>query len=138
MSAHEIPPGFEAIPANADRYSAGIGPFYRKQVGDGWVYGFRVEERHLNSNKVVHGGCLMSYADEMLGITVHTVIGQRRCATITLNNEFVSAGRLGDWIEGHPEVVRGTRSVVFVRGRLMVGDRVVLAASGIWKVLGEA
>ncbi|MGE0718814.1 MAG: PaaI family thioesterase [Alphaproteobacteria bacterium] len=138
MSALEIPPGFEEVPPGADRYSAGIGPFYRRAEGDGWVFGFRVEERHLNSNRVVHGGCLMSYVDEMLGISVHHAIGQRRCATITLNNEFVSAGKLGDWIEGYPEIVRVTRSVVFIRGTLKVGDRTVLASSGIWKVLGEA
>jgi uncharacterized protein (TIGR00369 family) len=137
MSVIEVPPGFEVIPPKADRYSAGLGPFYRKQEGERWVFGFRVEERHLNGNQVVHGGCLMSFADEMLGITVHFASGRRRCATISLNNEFVTAARKGDWIEGRPEVVRVTRSVVFVRGTLTVGDKTILSSSGIWKLLGQ-
>ncbi len=33
------------------------------------------------------------------------------------------------------EIVRKTRSLVFIRGQLTVGARVVLAADGIWKIL---
>ena len=138
MSAIDVPPGFEAIPSGKDRYAGGLGPFYRKPLDDGrWLFGFRAEPRHLNSNQVVHGGCLMSFADEMLGITVHFASGRRRCATISLNNEFVSAAKEGDWILGTPEVVRVTKSVVFVRGTLTVGDRTVLTSSGIWKLIGQ-
>ncbi|BBK42173.1 thioesterase [Allostella vacuolata] len=138
MPVIEVPPGFEEIPPRTDRYSANLGPFYRKEVEEGrWLFGFRVEERHLNSNSVVHGGCLMSFADEMLGITVHFAAGRRRCATISLNNEFVTAAKLGDWVLGTPEVVRVTKSVVFVRGTLTVDDKIILASSGIWKLLGQ-
>ena len=137
MSAIEVPPGFEAIPPRADRYAAGVGPFYCKQEGERWLFGLRAEERHLNNNQVVHGGCLMSYADEMMGITVHFASGRQRCATISLNNEFVSAARKGDWIEGRPEIVRVTKSVVFIRGMLTVGDKTILVSSGIWKLLGQ-
>lgn len=138
MTAIEVPPGFEAMPAGKDRYSGSLGPFYRKPLEDGrWVFGFRVEGRHLNSNQVVHGGCLMSFADEMLGITVHFAAGRRRCATISLNNEFVSAAKEGEWILGTPEVVRVTKSVVFVRGSLTVDDRTILNSSGIWKLIGQ-
>ncbi len=137
MSVIEVPPGFEAIPPRTDRYSASLGPFYRKPDGDRWLFGFRVEERHLNNNQVVHGGCLMSFADEMMGITVHFAAGRQRCATISLNNEFVTAAKKGDWIEGRPEIVRVTKSVVFIRGTLMVGEKTILASSGIWKLLGQ-
>ncbi|BBK32258.1 uncharacterized protein (TIGR00369 family) [Stella humosa] len=138
MSAIEVPPGFEVMSPRADRYSANLGPFYRKEESEGrWVFGFRAEQRHLNNNQVVHGGCLMSFADEMLGISVHFAAGRKRCATISLNNEFVTAAKEGDWILGTPELVRVTRSVVFIRGTLTVGDKTILVSSGIWKLLGQ-
>jgi len=133
-----VPEGFEAIDETRDNYARALGPIYRKPVGaDRWVFGMRPEARHLNSGGIVHGGCLMSFADEMLGITVFHAGGRRRCATITLNCDFARAVREGEWLEGRPEIVRVTRSVVFIRGQLVVGEAVALTATGVWKILGE-
>jgi hypothetical protein len=33
-------------------------------------------------------------------------------------------------------VVRRTRSLIFMSGELVVGDRVVATANGVWKTLG--
>ena len=38
-------------------------------------------------------------------------------------------------VEARGEIVRGTRSLVFIRGLLTVGERTVAAIDGIWKVL---
>ena len=35
----------------------------------------------------------------------------------------------------HSEVVRVTRSVLFMRAKMIVGKRVVVTTSGIWKIL---
>jgi acyl-coenzyme A thioesterase PaaI-like protein len=43
--------------------------------------------------------------------------------------------QIGDFVEAHCEIVRITRSIIFMRGTLMVGDRVVASASGVWKIL---
>ena len=42
---------------------------------------------------------------------------------------------IGDFIEIQPEVIRKTQTLVFLRGMLMVGDRVVSSANGVWKIL---
>jgi len=136
MTALPVPEGFEEIPPGGDRYAASLGPYFRRKDGERYVFGFRAEERHLNSGKVVHGGCLMSFVDEMLGITVHHA-AKKRCVTISLDNEFVAGVNAGDWVEGYPEVIRVTRALVFIRGILKVGEKTVFSASGIWKVLGE-
>jgi acyl-coenzyme A thioesterase PaaI-like protein len=36
-----------------------------------------------------------------------------------------------------PQVQRVTKSVVFIRGEVFVGDRLALSADGVWKILGE-
>ncbi|MBM3556959.1 MAG: PaaI family thioesterase [Alphaproteobacteria bacterium] len=58
-----------------------------------------------------------------------------RCVTISLNTDFVSGAKPGDWIDGEAEITRKTRNLVFVSGRLSVEGKTVLNASGIWKIL---
>ncbi len=120
------PGGFEEL----------IGPIYGAKAGDGdYRLAFRAEDRHGNPQGVVHGGMLMTLVDAVMGIAVYRAIGKRRCATISLNCSFVASGRVGDWLEASAEVVRRGRSVVFMRGDIHAGDRRLITADGVWKVL---
>jgi uncharacterized protein (TIGR00369 family) len=112
-----------------------IGPVWQRMEGAERRLGFLAEERHFNPGGVVHGGMLMAFADEFLGGVVFEAIGQRPIVTIQLNTHFIATVQRGDFVEGRGEVVRRTRTIVFVRGMLMVGDRIVAAVDGIWKVL---
>jgi len=130
-------------PASADwrllqpeGYPALIGPFWYRREEGGFRYGFTAEPRHLNNGGVVHGGMLMSFADDVLGMTVWEAAGRRPCTTVQLSTQFISPARLGEFVEGRAEIMRTTRSVVFVRGLVTVGDRTVIHADGIWKILG--
>ena len=62
--------------------------------------------------------------------------GRKPCTTVQLSTQFISPARIGDFVEGRAEVLRATRTVVFVRGLLTVGDRTVVSAEGVWKILG--
>ncbi|MBT6205995.1 MAG: hypothetical protein HOI34_20175 [Rhodospirillaceae bacterium] len=53
--------------------------------------------------------------------------------TVTLNCEFVSSAHEGDWLECHGEVIKRGRSMVFVQGRLVAGDKVVMTCSCVLK-----
>src|SRR3712207_8296997 len=48
-------------------------------------YGFVAEARHINLGGVVHGGMLMSFADDVLGMTVWEAAGRKPCTTVQLN-----------------------------------------------------
>ena len=50
--------------------------------------------------------------------------------------QFVSAAQIGDFVETQPEVVRRTSALVFMRGTLSAGPRIVAIANGVWKILG--
>ena len=134
------PPAFEPSaewkPLPSGGYPALIGPFLVRRTPEGWRYGFRAEERHLNMGGVVHGGMLMSFADDVLGITVWGSVGRKPCTTVQLNTQFISPVKPGEFVEGRAEVMRATRTLVFVRGMLAVGDRGIVHADGIWKILG--
>lgn len=116
-------------------YSTLIGPLLARQDGEHWIYGAQIEERHLNARGVVHGGMIASLADHSLGMVVWEHLGRQPCVTVELNVKFVSAGKLGDLLTVRGEVVRATRSVVFVRGLMLAGERVVAMMDGVWKRL---
>lgn len=129
--------GWKPLPA--EDYPALIGPFWaRREPGEvrAWRYGFLAEKRHGNLGGVVHGGMLMSFADDVLGMTVWEAAGRKPCTTVQLSTHFISPARIGEFVEGRAEVLRATRTVVFVRGLLTVGDRTVVSAEGVWKILG--
>ena len=112
-----------------------VGPIWRR--GDG-LFGFVAAEKHRNHIGRVHGGMLMTFADQAMGMTGRRVTGEKPHATIELNIQFMGPVELGDFVEAHCEVVRKTRSVLFIESKLKVRGRIVASASGIWKILGEA
>jgi uncharacterized protein (TIGR00369 family) len=114
-----------------------VGPMWARRDGDVWVNGFRVIEKHLNFRRHVHGGMLATFADSVLGRATVNAIKPRPCATIQLNMHYVAPVMLGDFVEGRGEVIRVTRSLVFLVGRFTVGSRVVATADGVWKILND-
>ena len=112
-----------------------VGPLHRRAWGDYDEYGFVAEPKHANLNNVVQGGMLMTFADRAFGRTAWQVAG-RSTATIQFDMQFVSAAQIGEFIETQPEVVRRTSALVFMRGTLFTGSRIVATAHGVWKILG--
>jgi len=112
-----------------------VGPVLERFEDGKRIFAFQADRRHANDRGVVHGGMLVTFADQAFGELVLDSVGRKLCATIQLNTHFIAAVQIGDLVEGRGEIVRGTRSLVFVRGMLSVGDRAVAAIDGIWKVL---
>lgn len=141
---NEIPPaGFDPLASGWKRlpgrgFPETVGEFFtKKKEGGGWRYGFLAEPRHANVGGVVHGGMLMTFTDDILGMSVWDAVGRNPVSTIQLNTRFIAPARPGDFVECEAEIQRVTKSVVFIRGQLMVGERLVLSADGVWKILGR-
>jgi uncharacterized protein (TIGR00369 family) len=113
-----------------------VGPIWKRETPE-LRWGFVVEPKHLNRAGNLHGGMLMTFADQSMAMTARQATGVKRHATIELNTQFIGGVRLGEFVEAVPEVVRATRSVVFMQAKMLVGGRVVVTTSGIWKILGE-
>ncbi len=123
-------------PMRLQEFSEFIGPFLYRREGEGYRYAFQADQRHVNINGVLHGGMLMTFIDQAMGSAVFEAVGRRKCATAQLNTHFMGPVKPGDFVECDSDVMRVTRSLVFMRGILRVGDRPVLAADGVWKILG--
>lgn len=133
ITAADPPPGFAPITHSAP-FGAHTGPFFDKETEAGLVRAFRVAEKHCNQGGMAHGGMLMTFMDVVLGVNMWRAAG-RPGVTVSMATDFVAAARLGDWVEGRAEVVRQTRSLVFLRGELTTGDRTVMTATGVFQLL---
>jgi len=133
------PPGFTVSSIFDGKFADRVGPLYEKRLPDGrWIYGVRVRPDHCNARETMHGGMMMTLADQVLGLTVDRALeNDGLTATVSLNCDLIAAALPGDWVEGEAQVVRKTRSIVFVRGTLTRADsgEVLLSASGLWKRL---
>jgi uncharacterized protein (TIGR00369 family) len=114
-----------------------VGPVWLREENAQPRFAFVVAPKHLNHAGNLHGGMLMTVADQSMGMTARKASGGKRHATIELNIQFVDGVRLGEFVEAHPEVVRATRSLIFMQVRMVVGVRLVVTATGIWKIFDE-
>jgi uncharacterized protein (TIGR00369 family) len=121
----------------SDPFEIHLGPVFETGAKGARRFVLRVDERHLNGRGVVHGGMLMTFADLALGQAAWDATDHAFVVTINMQAQFLKAARAGDLIEVAPQLVRRTRSLLFLRGDFEVAGDVIFTASSIWKVLGE-
>lgn len=115
-----------------------VGPFYVRREASGLrSFGFVAQPKHANLIGVVHGGMLMTLADRALGVAAWDAAGGKPSVTVQFDMQFLSAVKMGEFAEMAPELIRATRSLVFMRGTLKVGERAAGMANGLWKILEE-
>ena len=142
MPDRDVPPSTPIDPAVAgwvpysdEGFIGLVGPFWQRPDGDSFLYAFMAEPKHHNRRGVVQGGMLMTFADRSMGMTCWYANGQQPQATVQLDVHFVDAVQIGEFVEAKCRVVRRTRSVVFMAADLVVGERVVASAQGVWKTV---
>ena len=114
-----------------------VGPWWMRKTGDSYEYAFLAADKHHNRRGVVQGGMLMTFADRSMGMTCWYANERQPQATVQLDVHFIDAVQVGEFVEAKCKVVRRTRSLVFMSGELVVGERVVATANGVWKTLGK-
>lgn len=110
------------------------GPFYFRVDENGPVAAFRVQRKHMNAGGVVHGGCLMSFADFSLFALGHEAMEGTYGVTVAFTAEFIDGAVEGERLEARGDVLRKGGSLSFVRGIISGEDgRPVLNFSGTIK-----
>ncbi len=135
----EVPAG---LPEGAELASGGgfnqfIGPFYRlpdREDGAVHRFCFAAAEKHMNASGSVHGGMLMSFLDVAMSRSTRLGTGAQRLSTVALTTDFVGPGRLGEVIEARVRITRRTRTIVFLSAELVTGERLLVTATGLWKI----
>ena len=131
-----IPEGFQAR-----RFGEGFisvnGPLYTRRVEGRFQLGFRVEQRHCNPMGICHGGMMATFCDMLLPISAHVMskeLAERFLPTINLQIDYLAASPLGAWVQGEAQLLRATRSLVFMQGLVQADGVSVARVSGIFKI----
>jgi uncharacterized protein (TIGR00369 family) len=132
----DVPQGFKER-----RFGEGFigvnGPLYVRRTEAGLQLGFRVERRHCNPMGICHGGMMATFCDMLLPISAHalsTELGNRFLPTINLQIDYLAASPLGSWVQGEAQLLRATRSLVFMQGLVNADAVPVARVSGIFKI----
>lgn len=112
-----------------------IGPIHQLSHQDGSVGRFRFEtnDNHRNRRGTVHGGLILALADRAMGLTARQLDTERNHATVQLDMFFVHAAGIGADIAIECQVIRETRSLVFLEVEMHSAGHVVAKGKGIWR-----
>ncbi len=125
--------GWQKVKAGA--FLETIGPIWRRRDADRTLCGLVVTGKHTNTGGFTHGGVLTTLLDSALGLASAEAQGSHQQATIGLNVQFIAPVRVGDFIVVECEVVKATRTLMFMQGTLRAGDNICATAQGTWKIL---
>jgi len=126
--------GYQRWEGYDDPFEEQTGPFYFRQEPDGrYRCGFVSETKHLNKSGNVHGGALMSFADFSLFVFALPALRDDSGVTVSLHADFTTSAGSGEFIESTGEIVHESGSMIFVRGKIFSGSRVLTAISGVLK-----
>lgn len=118
MSDSLIPPGFKILQTGLG-FTDMIQPVYRHMSDDGIHFGLIVTDVHTNTMGICHGGVLMTFADIAAASAVNFLAGKRAGSpTINLSLDFVSPGRLGEWLYSSIDHVSLKRRFGFCSGSI--------------------
>ncbi len=132
----DVPEGFKPR-RFGDGFIAANGPLYVKTLQRGVLIGFRVEARHCNPMGICHGGMIATFCDMFLPISAHHLsddLQQRFLPTINLQIDYLAPSPKGAWVQGEGQLLRSTRSLVFMQGVVTADGQPVARASGIFKI----
>jgi uncharacterized protein (TIGR00369 family) len=139
-----VPEGFTRLERGGP-FLASLGPLFAKSTEGGLVIAMRIEEKHLNTRGIVHGGMLVTLADSALGIAIATA-GQgqadtarpRSFVTVSLSVDFIASAHEGDFVEAHVDIEKVGARLAFATCFLQAGTRRVLRASGVFATVTPA
>ena len=94
-----------------------------------------INENHLNSAGITHGGYLSALIDAGAGTAAHRTANNAPCVTISLDLKFIGASKIGDEIIGNVKILKKTKTLVFLFCELKCKEKIITSASGVWKIL---
>tara|TARA_Y100000590_G_C15276526_1_gene847146 strand:+ start:161 stop:583 length:423 start_codon:yes stop_codon:yes gene_type:complete len=94
-----------------------------------------IVKNHLNAAGITHGGFIAALVDAGAGTAAHRSSDNSPCVTISLELKFISPVQLGQELIGITKIQKRTKSMIFLTCELIVKDKIVATASGVWKIL---
>ena len=126
---------FEQLSKSSSFMKHNGGILFRTISENEYEFKAKINENHLNSAGITHGGFIAALADSGVGTAAHRAAGESRCVTISLELKFISQVKLGQELIGLVKVQKKTKSLVFLTCELRADDKIAATASGVWKII---
>jgi len=115
------------------KYNGGV--LFKTISQDEYHFKTTIKENHLNAAGITHGGFIAAFVDAGAGTAAHRSAESSPCVTVSLELKFISMVRLGQELIGKTKIQKKTKSMVFLTCELLVANKIVATASGVWKIL---
>ena len=106
-----------------------------RREADGWAYGLRLDERHLNQAGITHGGTLTALIDHALSTIAWSSSDKTPCVTVQLSTSFARSAQAGQTLVARGRVTHSSGSMLFLDGTLHADDVLVATAQAVMKRL---
>tara|TARA_A100001015_G_scaffold173737_1_gene193117 strand:+ start:1178 stop:1582 length:405 start_codon:yes stop_codon:yes gene_type:complete len=126
---------FEQISLNPGFMKHNGGVLFRNISDNEFEFKSTINQNHLNSAKITHGGYLAALIDAGSGTAAHRVAENAPCVTISLDLKFIGSSKIGDEITGYVKILKKTKTLVFLFCELKCNSKIITSASGVWKIL---
>ena len=111
------------------------GVLFKTISKDEYHFKTTIKENHLNAAGITHGGFIAAFVDAGAGTAAHRSAESNPCVTVSLELKFISTVRLGQELIGKTKIQKKTKSMIFLTCELLVANKIVATASGVWKIL---
>ena len=111
------------------------GVLFRNLSENEYEFKSTINENHLNTAGITHGGYLAALIDAGAGTSAHRSANNIPCVTISLDLKFIGSSKIGDEIFGKTKILKKTNTLIFLFCELICNDKIIASASGIWKIL---
>jgi len=113
------------------------GVLFRNISENEYEFKSKINENHLNTAGITHGGYIASLIDAGAGTAAHRATNSSNCVTVSLDLKFISTTKVGDEIVGFTKILKKTKSMVFLICHLYCRKKIIASASGVWKTLNK-
>lgn len=110
---------------DAHRFNTMVQPILTRPESDGAAtVRFIPSARHSNVSDFLHGGALLAFLDIAMfaGARTLDILTAAAAVTVDIQVQFVASGRIDLPVDAKVEIVRNTRSLIFVRGTVQQGE----------------
>jgi acyl-coenzyme A thioesterase PaaI-like protein len=115
-------------------------PLYSKAQNGAILLALRIRPAHCNSRGFAHGGLISALADNAMGLSLSEALGERHkerpsgVVTISLALDFLGAGRIGQWLEIVPRVLRAGGSLGFADCLVRADDQPIARGNATFRI----
>lgn len=113
-----------------------VGGIEESRGAEGSVIRVTVRPEHVNPNGTAHGGLILTLLDFTLGAEVESSLGEGLAGhpiTIQLSTSMIGAAALGETLTGTARVRSRTKTMSFVDGEILCGERIIATATAVFR-----